>query len=335
MDDRQPRLPEDYLSIPERVNITGTIVARPVAEGRGDRPALHIENRTVTYAELESLTNRFGHALAAAGVGRGDHFVVRSPNSVEYVVAVLGGMKIGAVPIPASSLYRAWELEHILTNSGASLVFTTEELLPAFDEVAPRCPALAETVLLEGTRPGLRSFEEFLAGHPDTSALADTAADDPAYAIYTSGTTGRPKGVVRDNGGHAVALRWSMPNVYDTHPGEVFWAASDVGWVVGHSYIVYAPLLTGCTTILYEGKPVGTPDPGAFWRVIAQHGVKTLFTAPTAFRAIKKEYPDGSHLSSYDLSRFVYLFLAGERLDPDTYHWAKDLLNVPVIDHWW
>ena len=144
-----------------------------------------------------------------------------------------------------------------------------------------------------------------------------------------------PKGVVRDNGGHAVALRWSLPNIYDTHPGEVFWAASDVGWVVGHSYIVYAPLLTGCTTILYEGKPVGTPDPGAFWRVIAEHGVKTLFTAPTAFRAIKKEDPKGEHLSAHDLSRFVYLFLAGERLDPDTYEWARDLLDVPVIDHWW
>jgi propionyl-CoA synthetase len=140
---------------------------------------------------------------------------------------------------------------------------------------------------------------------------------------------------VRDNGGHAVALRWSMPNVYDTHPGEVFWAASDVGWVVGHSYIVYAPLLTGCTTILYEGKPVGTPDPGAFWRVVADHGVKTLFTAPTAFRAIKKEDPTGALVGSYDLSRFAYLFLAGERLDPDTYHWAADLLDRPVIDHWW
>jgi len=161
------------------------------------------------------------------------------------------------------------------------------------------------------------------------------AATDPLYILYTSGTTGLPKGVVRDNGGHAVALRWSMPNIYDTHPGEVYWAASDVGWVVGHSYIVYAPLLTGCTTILYEGKPVGTPDPGAFWRVIADHKVKTLFCAPTAFRAIKKEDPRGEHLRRYDLGGFTYLFLAGERLDPDTYHWAADLLGVPVIDHWW
>jgi propionyl-CoA synthetase len=159
------------------------------------------------------------------------------------------------------------------------------------------------------------------------------AAPDPLYILYTSGTTGLPKGVVRDNGGHAVALRFSMEAVYDTQPGEVFWAASDVGWVVGHSYIVYAPLLAGCTTILYEGKPVGTPDPGAFWRVIAEHGVKTLFTAPTALRAIKKEDPRGEHLAQHDISSFAYLFLAGERLDPDSYHWASSLLGRPVIDH--
>jgi propionyl-CoA synthetase len=176
-----------------------------------------------------------------------------------------------------------------------------------------------------------------------TGAMADAeptgcvpvGATDPLYILYTSGTTARPKGVVRDNGGHAVALRWSMANVYDTGPGEVYWAASDIGWVVGHSYIVYAPLLAGCTTVLYEGKPVGTPDAGAFWRVIAEHGVKTLFTAPTAFRAIRREDPDGHHIGRYDLSRFRYLFLAGERLDPDTYHWAQAQLRVPVVDHWW
>jgi propionyl-CoA synthetase len=161
------------------------------------------------------------------------------------------------------------------------------------------------------------------------------AGDAPLYILYTSGTTGKPKGVLRDNGGHAVALRWSLQNIYDTHPGEVFWAASDVGWVVGHSYIVYAPLLTGCTSIMYEGKPVGTPDAGAFWRVIAEHGVRALFTAPTAFRAIKKEDPKGVALRDHDLSQFRTLFLAGERLDPDTYHWASDLLGVPVVDHWW
>jgi propionyl-CoA synthetase len=161
------------------------------------------------------------------------------------------------------------------------------------------------------------------------------AATDPLYILYTSGTTGKPKGVVRDNGGHAVALRWSMQYLYDTNPGEVFWAASDIGWVVGHSYIVYAPLLAGCTSVLYEGKPVGTPDAGAFWRVIAEHRVKTLFTAPTAFRAIKKENPAGDLAREYDLSTLRYLFLAGERLDPETYRWAGELLGIPVIDHWW
>ena len=161
------------------------------------------------------------------------------------------------------------------------------------------------------------------------------AATDPLYVLYTSGTTGRPKGIVRDNGGHAVALLWSMRHIYDTEPGDVYWAASDVGWVVGHSYIVYGPLMLGATTVLYEGKPVGTPDAGAFWRVAAEHGVKALFTAPTAIRAIKKEDPEGTHLGKYDLSALKYLFQAGERLDPGTYHWASERLGIPVIDHWW
>jgi propionyl-CoA synthetase len=161
------------------------------------------------------------------------------------------------------------------------------------------------------------------------------AATDPLYVLYTSGTTGKPKGIVRDNGGHAVALTWSMRNIYDVGPGEVFWAASDVGWVVGHSYIAYAPLLAGATTVLYEGKPIGTPDPGAFWRVVSEYGVKVLFSAPTALRAIRKEDPDGSHIGRYDLSSLKYLFQAGERLDPDTYQWASKVLGIPVIDHWW
>jgi propionyl-CoA synthetase len=198
-----------------------------------------------------------------------------------------------------------------------------------------RCIVLQRPRCLAELTPG-RDLEwgEALEGAEPADPVP-VAATDPLYVLYTSGTTARPKGVVRDNGGHAVALRWSMENIYATGPGQAFWAASDIGWVVGHSYIVYAPLFAGCTTILYEGKPVGTPDAGAFWRVISQHGVNALFTAPTAFRAIKKEDPGGELLAGNDLSRFRYLFLAGERLDPDTYHWASDLLGIPVIDHWW
>ena len=177
-------------------------------------------------------------------------------------------------------------------------------------------------------------WHEELAGAEPVDPVP-VAATDPLYVLYTSGTTGKPKGIVRDNGGHAVALLWTMQHIYDIGAGEVFWAASDVGWVVGHSYIVYAPLLAGATTVLYEGKPVGTPDPGAFWRVISEHQVKALFTAPTAIRAIRKEDPEATYVSEYDLASLRYLFLAGERLDPDTYHWASDELGIPVIDHWW
>ena len=179
-----------------------------------------------------------------------------------------------------------------------------------------------------------REWQEFMAQAEPVPCLT-LEATDPLYILYTSGTTGKPKGVVRDNGGHAVALKWSLTHIYDMQPGDVFWAASDIGWAVGHSYTVYAPLMGGCTSILFEGKPVGTPDPGAFWRVIAQHRVKVLFTAPTAFRAIKKEDPTGQYLKKFDVSSLRYLFLAGERLDPDTYHWASRLLGIPVIDHWW
>jgi propionyl-CoA synthetase len=200
---------------------------------------------------------------------------------------------------------------------------------PAFTVVLQR--PQAEATLLPGRDHDWRTL---VAGAPHAECVP-VAATDPLYILYTSGTTGVPKGVVRDNGGHAVALQWSMTNVFAVGPGEVFWAASDIGWTVGHSYIVYAPLLHGCTTVLYEGKPVGTPDPGAFWRVCAEHGVSVLFTAPTAFRAIKREDPHGTFMAAHDLSRFRLLFLAGERCDPDTLVWAQDRLGVPVIDHWW
>jgi propionyl-CoA synthetase len=190
-------------------------------------------------------------------------------------------------------------------------------------------------MLTEGRDHDWRKVWENAVNYAKTSECVPVAATDPLYILYTSGTTGIPKGVVRDNGGHMVALKWSMQNLYDISPGEVWWSGSDVGWVVGHSYIVYAPLFHGCTSVLYEGKPVGTPDAGAFWRVIAQHGVVSLFTAPTAFRAIKKEDPKGEHIKKYDLAKFRTLFLAGERADPPTIQWAEEVLNVPVIDHWW
>jgi acyl-coenzyme A synthetase/AMP-(fatty) acid ligase len=310
------RLPDDYLCVPDRINITGAIVTRHVAEGRGDRPALHIEDRTVTYAELESLTNRFGHALAAAGVGRGDHFVVRSPNSVAYVVAVLGGMKIGAVPVPASSLYRAWELEHILTNSGASLVFTTEELLPAFDEVAPSCPALAETILLEGARPGLRSFDEFLAGHPDTSALADTAADDPAYAIYTSGTTGRPKGVVH---AHRIVVAAGDPVRYpylQLVPDDRCFIPTELSFMMTLDFTIFFPMAAGAQGVLYRGRF----DPERLMQTVQDHRVTVLTGVPTMFRMLLA-VPDLEE--RYDLSSVRVGLCGGEPLPENTYREVK------------
>jgi acyl-coenzyme A synthetase/AMP-(fatty) acid ligase len=310
--DSEARLPEGYLRVPDRINITGAIVTRHVAAGRGDRPALHIENRTLTYAELDSLTNRFGHALAAAGVGRGDHFVVRSPNSVEYVVAVLGGMKIGAVPIPASSLYRAWELEHILNNSGAALVFTTEDLMPAFDDVAPNCPALAETVLLEGTRSGLRGFEEFLAGHPDTSALVNTAADEPAYAIYTSGTTGRPKGVVH---AHRIVVAAGDPVRYpymQPTPDDRCFIPTELSFMMTLDFTIFFPMAAGAQGVLYRGRF----DPERLLQTVQDHRVTLLIGVPTMFRMLLA-VPNLEE--RYDLSSVRMGLCGGEPLPESTY----------------
>ncbi|MBM3683273.1 MAG: propionyl-CoA synthetase [Actinobacteria bacterium] len=308
--------------------------------------------RTITYAELAEEVRRFAGVLRGLGVGVGDRVIVYLPMIPEAIVAMLACARLGAVHSVVFGGFAPHELAVRIDDATPKVIVSASGGIEV-DRVIPYKPLLDAAIELADHAPDAcvvlqRPFVDapLVAGrdHDWTTAMAaatpveacvPVAATDPLYILYTSGTTGKPKGVVRDNGGHAVALRWSMANVYAVEPGEVFWAASDVGWVVGHSYICYAPLLTGCTTVLYEGKPVGTPDPGAFWRVIEQHGVSVLFTAPTAFRAIKKEDPDGAHLAGRDLSRFRTLFLAGERLDPDTYHWATDLLGVPVIDHWW
>ncbi|MGW0809710.1 propionyl-CoA synthetase [Nonomuraea sp. NPDC002799] len=340
-----------------RLNTCHNAVDRHVAAGRGDQAALIYDSpvtgtvRTITYAELLDEVARTAGMLRDLGVRAGDTVVIYLPMVPEAVVAMLACARLGAVHSVVFGGFAARELAVRIDHARPKVVLSAscgiepgrvvpyKPLLDAALEQAahrpahcvilrrPQCPA----ELVDG-----RDLDwESTVRDAEPASCVSVAATDPLYILYTSGTTGSPKGVVRDNGGHAVALRWSIPAVYGAAPGEVFWAASDVGWVVGHSYIVYAPLLAGCTSVLYEGKPVGTPDPGAFWRVVATHGVRTLFTAPTAFRAIKKEDPSGNFTKKWDLSSLRYLFLAGERLDPDTYHWASDLLGIPVIDHWW
>ncbi len=330
---------------------------RHVEGGRADQTALIYDSpvtKTIqqfTYRELLDRVSRFAGALKNIGVQKGDTVVIYMPMIPEAVIAMLACARIGAIHSVVFGGFAPHELalrindakpDLVISASGAVEVKRLIEYKPLLDKAIELAAHKPRTCVIF-QRPIVKA--ELVAGRDlDWDELMDRAepvscvpvkATDPLYILYTSGTTGKPKGIVRDNGGHAVALRWSLEYIYNTGPGEVYWAASDVGWVVGHSYIVYGPLMTGCTTILYEGKSVGTPDPGAFWRVISQHGVKTLFTAPTAFRAIKKEDPQGEYVRKYDLSDFQYLFLAGERLDPDTYHWAHNLLQKPVIDHWW
>ena len=330
---------------------------RHVRSGRGAQAALIYDSpvtgtqRTYTYTELLDEVARFAGLLRSLSVTRGDRVVIYMPMIPETVIAMLACARIGAVHSVVFGGFAAPELATRIDDAAPKVIVSAScgievsrvvEYKPILDRAInlarnkpERCVILqrpqARAALLAGRDLG---WEEAMVGAKPADCVP-VAATDPLYILYTSGTTARPKGVVRDNGGHAVALRWTMDNIYDTKPGEVYWAASDVGWVVGHSYIVYAPLLAGCTTVLYEGKPVGTPDAGSFWRVIAEHQVKTLFTAPTAFRAIKKEDPEGKFARQYDLSGFRYLFLAGERLDPETYRWAGELLGIPVIDHWW
>jgi propionyl-CoA synthetase len=330
---------------------------RHVNDGRGDQAALIYDSpvtgtgRKLTYRQLLDEVARFAGVLRRLGTGAGDRVVIYMPMIPETVVAMLACARLGAVHSVVFGGFAAPELAARIDDAAPKVVVSASCGIEV-SRVLEYKPILDEAIELSSRKPGRcvilqrpQAAAALTEGRDldwqDAMAAAEpadcvpVAATDPLYILYTSGTTAKPKGVVRDNGGHAVVLRWSMDNIYDTKPGEVFWAASDIGWVVGHSYIVYAPLLAGCTTVLYEGKPVGTPDPGAFWRVIAEHGVKVMFTAPTAFRAIKKEDPAGDFARKYDLSGLRYLFLAGERLDPETYRWAGELLGIPVIDHWW
>ena len=289
--------------------------------------------------------------LRGLGVRKGDRVVVYMPMIPEAVIAMLACARIGAVHSVVFGGFAAHELATRIDDARPTVLVSAscgiepsrtveyKAMLDAALDAAEHPPQHCIIVQRDRRRCELTpdrdlDWHELMTAAEPVDAVP-VAATDPLYMLYTSGTTGKPKGIVRDNGGHAVALLWSMRHIYDIAPGEVFWTASDVGWVVGHSYIVYAPLLVGATSVLYEGKPVGTPDPGAFWRVASEHGVKALFTAPTAIRAIRKEDPDGEYLGKYDLSALQYLFLAGERLDPDTYHWATEKLGIPVIDHWW
>jgi propionyl-CoA synthetase len=349
--------PPFYRWFPDgELNVCHNAVDRHVDAGRGDQAALIYDSpvtgtqRTYTYAQLRDEVARFAGVLAGLGVGRGDRVVVYLPMVPEAAIAMLACARIGAVHSVVFGGFAPKELAVRIDDAAPTVVVSAScgiegsrviEYKPLLDtaiELASHKPAKQVILQRPQAEAAMGPDDVDWAGAMASATPADCVpvkATDPLYVLYTSGTTGKPKGVVRDSGGHAVALRWTMPNVYAVDTGETIFTASDVGWVVGHSYIVYAPLLTGATTVLYEGKPVGTPDAGQFWRVVAEHGVKSLFTAPTAFRAIKKEDPDGEFTRKYDISGLQYLFLAGERLDPETHRWASDLLGIPVIDHWW
>ncbi|MBM7366242.1 propionyl-CoA synthetase [Gordonia hydrophobica] len=339
------------------LNTSANALDRHVAAGRGDRAALiwdsamADEKRTYTYAQLLDEVARFAGVLTAQGVTKGDRVIIYMPMIPEAAIAMLACARIGAVHSVVFGGFAAPELATriddaqpvaVVTASGGLEPGRTVEYLPMVRDALALAASAPETVIVKDRAqvPGSAADYGWLDWDRQIAAAepvgpVPVAATDPLYILYTSGTTGKPKGVVRDNGGHAVALVWSMRNVYGVDPDDVWWTASDVGWVVGHSYIVYGPLLLGATTIMYEGKPVGTPDAGAFWRVISEHGASALFTAPTAIRAIRKADPDAAELAKYDMSSFSTLFAAGERLDPDTFAWAGEKLGVPVVDHWW
>ncbi len=336
-------------------------VDRHVEGGRADQAAIIYDSpitgkqRTYTYSEVKQEVVALAAVLKDRGVGKGDRVVIYMPMVPEAAFALLACARLGAVHSVVFGGFASAELAVRIDDCSPKCVISTscgiepgriiayKPLLDGAIEISKNKPE--STIILQREEQTCELNEGFdfdyadeVAKHKNAGtevACVEVKATDPLYILYTSGTTGQPKGVVRDNGGHMVATYWTMQNFYGVKPGEVFWAASDVGWVVGHSYIVYGPLMHGNTSILFEGKPVGTPDAGTFWRVIAEHNVAVLFTAPTAFRAIKKEDPEGKLISGYDLSNFRALYLAGERADPDTIQWAERLLKTPVIDHWW
>jgi propionyl-CoA synthetase len=340
-----------------KLNTCYNAVDRHVKNGRGDQTAIIYDSPVtntvakITYNELLQKVSVFAGALQSRGLKKGDTAIIYMPMIPEAAVAMLACARIGAVHSVVFGGFAANELavriDHaqpklIITASGAvegKKILAYKPLVDKAIELSSHkpesCIVFQRDIVKAELKPGVDHDWKELVGMSKPVDCVELDATDPLYILYTSGTTGMPKGVLRDNGGHAVALHWSMKAIYNIDAGDVWWSASDVGWVVGHSYIIYAPLIKGATTIIYEGKPVGTPDAGAFWRVISQHGVKSLFTAPTAFRAIKKEDPNGVFFKKYQIPKFECLYLAGERLDPDTYHWATNLIGVPVIDHWW
>ena len=355
LDDSRPPF---YRWFPDaELNTCANALDRHVDAGRGGQAALIYDSpvtgtkRTYTYDELLYATSRFAGALRELGVAKGDRVVIYMPMIPEAVIAMLACARIGAVHSVVFGGFAAHELAARIDDAQPAVIVSAscgiepsrvveyKPMLDAAIAASTHPPCHCVVVQRDQMRCNMidgrdLDWDDLIADAMPVPAVP-VAATDPLYILYTSGTTGKPKGIVRDNGGHAVALLWSMRHIYGVEPGDIFWAASDVGWVVGHSYIVYGPLLAGATTVLYEGKPVGTPDPGAFWRVIAEHHVKVLFTAPTAIRAIRKEDPDGVWLAGQELGCLESLFFAGERLDPDTYHWATEKLGIPVIDHWW
>lgn len=345
------------------LNTCYNAIDRHVLAGRGDQTAIIYDSamtgtkKFYTYNELLEKVSLFAGALAKQGVAKGDRVLIYMPMIPEAIYAMLACARLGAIHSVVFGGFAANELavriddatpKVIVTSSGGFEPGRHVEYLPIIEKALAMSKGSVETVIVheraavpgsvkdfdEKTEVHWLSWKEAIAGATPHEPVP-VAAQDPLYILYTSGTTGNPKGIVRDNGGHAVAMAWSMKNVYNIDPGDVMWAASDVGWVVGHSYIVYAPLIAGATTVLYEGKPIGTPDAGAFWRVAAEHSVKVLFTAPTAIRAIRRMDPELELLAQHDVSKLETLFLAGERLDTETYHWANDGLHCPVVDNWW